>query len=44
MSKFVISVSKWKQVTEEEAFGDDWDMIPTLNRGISLVLSRMLKA
>lgn len=44
MSKFVISVSRWKQVTEEEAFRNDRDMIPTLNRGISLVLSRMLKA
>jgi hypothetical protein len=30
MSKVAISVSKWKQVTEEEALDDDWDMIPTL--------------
>jgi len=30
MPEFAISVSKWKQVTEEEALDDDWDMIPTL--------------
>jgi chromatin segregation and condensation protein Rec8/ScpA/Scc1 (kleisin family) len=30
MSKFVIPVSRWKQVTEEEALDDDWDTIPTL--------------
>jgi hypothetical protein len=28
--KFAISVSRWKQVTEEEALDEDWDMIPTL--------------
>jgi hypothetical protein len=30
MSKSTISVSRFKQVTEEEALDDDWDMIPTL--------------
>jgi hypothetical protein len=30
MAETAIKVTKWKQVTEEEALDSDWDMIPTL--------------
>jgi len=30
MAASTIQVTKWKEVTEEQALDDDWDMIPTL--------------
>lgn len=28
--RYLIQITKWKKVTEEQALDDDWDMISTL--------------